>query len=188
VTNTGGSTLVISSIVPTSSRYTVTPTSGSLAAGASMAVNITFTPTNKATISAEINFTHNAAGSPGKVTVTGRGGSSKIIRSVSSSAEGLPAEFGLSQNYPNPFNPTTTIEYQLPEPSSVRLEIFNALGQQVALLVDNQVQSGYQAFEWNATTTGGLALSSGIYYFRMQANSVVSGKEFTQIRKMMFVK
>ena len=153
-----------------------------------MAVNITFTPTNKATLSAEIDFTHNAAGSPGVVTVTGRGGSTKIIRTVSGNNGGLPAEFGLSQNYPNPFNPTTTIEYQLPEPSSVRLEIFNALGQQVALLVDNQVQTGYQRVEWNTTNTASAVLSSGIYYCRIQANSTVSDKVFTQIRKMMFVK
>ena len=135
-----------------------------------------------------MDFAHNAAGSPGVVTVTGRGGSGKFVRTVSDATQGVPTEFGISQNYPNPFNPTTTIEYQLPEPSNVRLEVFNSLGQQVALLIDNQIQSGYQALEWNATNTNGNELSSGIYYCRIQAISVVSGKEFTQLRKMMFVK
>ncbi len=190
VTNTGGSTLTISNIVSTSSKYTVSPTSGSIAAGASMAVNITFTPTNKTTVTANINFTHNAAGSSGVVTVTGKGGSSstKGPRKPSETVAGLPQEFALLQNYPNPFNPTTTITYDIIEPSHVRLSIFNVLGQEVAALVDGDVEAGSHSITWNSSNTEGLQLSSGIYIYRMHITSLVNGQEFNQIKRMMLIK
>ncbi len=189
VTNTGGSTLTISNIVSTSSKYTVSPTSGSLAAGVSMTVNITFTPTNKTTATANINFTHNAAGSPGVVTVSGKGGSGpKGPRQPSETVAGLPLEFALLQNYPNPFNPATIIEYELPEPSMVQLTIYNSLGQHVVSLVERQIQSGYQTIEWSAVNNSGNPLPSGIYYYRMHAISQVSSNEFNEIRKMILMK
>ncbi len=90
---------------------------------------------------------------------------------------GLPTKFDLDQNYPNPFNPTTTIRYSLPEASSVRLDIYNILGQHVTTLVDGQQKAGY--YQVHFQTEG---LSSGIYMYRLQAGSHV------MIRKMLFMK
>jgi glycosidase len=89
----------------------------------------------------------------------------------------LPKEFALSQNYPNPFNPTTLIEYALPKQSYVTLTLYNVLGQQVAKLVDGEQQPGYKSVTFN-----GSNLSSGLYFYRLNAGS------FTSVKKMMIVK
>ena len=89
----------------------------------------------------------------------------------------VPTVFSLSQNYPNPFNPTTQIKYGLPENSEVRLEVFNTLGQRVAVLVSGPKEAGYHTVTFDATR-----LSSGVYFYRMQAG----GKVFTE--KMTLIK
>jgi hypothetical protein len=86
-------------------------------------------------------------------------------------------KFDLLQNYPNPFNPTTTIAMEVGEKSFVTLEIYNLLGQRVAVLVNQQMQSGLYNIPFNAST-----LPSGMYLSRMQANS------FLSVRKMMLLK
>lgn len=74
--------------------------------------------------------------------------------------------------FPNPFNPTTTFRVSLPEPTNVRLSIFNMLGQHVATVVDGEVQAGYNDFRFN-----GSSLSSGIYFYRLEmGKEVKSGK------------
>jgi hypothetical protein len=88
-----------------------------------------------------------------------------------------PEQFRLDQNYPNPFNPSTVISYNLPQASDVRLEVFNLLGQWVALLVSDRLQSGQHTVNFDAEN-----LSSGIYIYRLQADG------FTQTRKMLLVK
>ncbi len=94
----------------------------------------------------------------------------------------VPTRFRLSQNYPNPFNPSTTIEYALPVRSRVKLEIYNLLGQRVAVLV-NQIQlARVYRVRWNATVPG------GVYFYRLQATPVQGGSPFQQIRKMILLK
>ncbi len=92
-------------------------------------------------------------------------------------AQTVPAEFSLSQNYPNPFNPTTTIRYALPAVTDVQLEVYNTLGQRVAVLVDGKQGAGYHDVEFKAT-----GIPSGIYYYRLKA-----GNEITA-RKMILMK
>jgi hypothetical protein len=101
---------------------------------------------------------------------------------------GTPVEYALHANYPNPFNPTTQIKFDLPEESSVRLSIFNLLGQEVATLVDGVMNAGYQSVEWNTANHEGAALPSGMYMYRLQATSLKTGKEFHDVMKMVLMK
>ena len=98
---------------------------------------------------------------------------------------GVPMKFELSQNYPNPFNPTTTIRFNLPEASLnpsqggtlVKLTVYNILGQQVAVLVNDILESGVHTINFDASE-----LNSGMYIYKLEAGS------FTQTRKMTLVK
>jgi len=98
------------------------------------------------------------------------------IVSVPSKSE-LPYEVILSQNYPNPFNPVTNIQYFLPEPSFVTLNVYNMLGQRVAALVTNQKQVGTHTVVFDASNLG-----SGMYFYRLSAGNTV------ETRKMLLVK
>ncbi len=90
---------------------------------------------------------------------------------------GLPRSFELGQNYPNPFNPSTVISYQLPISSEVRLVIYDMLGREVATLVNGRQEAGRYSVSFNAAS-----LSSGVYFYRLQASN------FVETRKMMLVK
>lgn len=76
----------------------------------------------------------------------------------------IPNDVELNQNYPNPFNPATIIEYGIPESGHVQLEVFNVLGQRVAILVDEQQQAGF-----HTVTFDGSDLASGVYFYRIQS-------------------
>ncbi|MBI3194562.1 MAG: T9SS type A sorting domain-containing protein [Ignavibacteriae bacterium] len=94
----------------------------------------------------------------------------------------IPTEFGLSQNYPNPFNPSTVIRYQLPVDSWVTLKVYNVLGEEVAILIDGLQVAGYRLQEWNATDNNGKPLSSGIYFYKMNAGSFSDTKKLMLLR------
>jgi hypothetical protein len=99
----------------------------------------------------------------------------------------VPEEFFLADAYPNPFNPSTTIEYGLPEAARVRVTVFDMLGRSVRTLEDVDVPEGYYRTEWDGTTASGVAAASGVYYYRIDAVAT-SGKQFTMLKKMMFLK
>lgn len=85
---------------------------------------------------------------------------------------GIPKEFSLSQNYPNPFNPSTTINYDLSEPVHTTLSIFNIAGEKVKTLVDAPMEAGRYGIVFDAS-----ALSSGIYFYRLQSGKFVSTRK-----------
>ena len=88
-----------------------------------------------------------------------------------------PVKYELSQNFPNPFNPTTSIQFSLPETGKVKLAVYNVLGEQVAVLVNKNMEAGFHNARFDASK-----LNSGIYIYKLEVNN------FTQIRKMMLVK
>jgi hypothetical protein len=89
----------------------------------------------------------------------------------------LPDAFSLLQNYPNPFNPSTTIRYGLPHNAAVQLSIINTLGQQVALLQNGEQDAGYHEVRFD-----GKGVSSGVYYYRIQAGEFVQTKKLLLLR------
>jgi endoglucanase len=86
-------------------------------------------------------------------------------------------DYQLHQNYPNPFNPITQIQYTLPVPAQVTLEVFNSLGQKVMELVNSQQSAGYHTEIFDATR-----LSSGIYFYKLTTLS------FTETKRMLLIK
>ena len=102
---------------------------------------------------------------------------------VGKEANNVPKVYALMQNYPNPFNPTTTIQYDLPKASHVTLRVYDVLGREVATLVDGiQAASSYR-LQWNAT-----AYASGVYFYRIQAQSQDGSKSFTSVKKLLLMK
>ncbi|MFN0156887.1 MAG: FG-GAP-like repeat-containing protein [Bacteroidota bacterium] len=83
----------------------------------------------------------------------------------------IPTEFSLSQNFPNPFNPSTTIHYALPQPTNVRLTIYNTLGEQVATLINRMQPVGRYSAVWDAT-----GVASGVYVYRLEAGAFIANK------------
>jgi hypothetical protein len=79
----------------------------------------------------------------------------------------LPSRFQLAQNHPNPFNGQTTIEYSLPEPSHVRINIYNALGQLVRKLVDENEAAGIQRAIWDGKDNDRRSVGSGVYFYEL---------------------
>lgn len=94
----------------------------------------------------------------------------------------IPNNFSLSQNYPNPFNPTTNINYSIPQDASVKLTVYNSLGQIVKTMVDAQQKAGYYSVRWDGSNDMGSKVSSGMYIYRITAGS------FTHAVKMNLIK
>ncbi|MBU1117336.1 MAG: T9SS type A sorting domain-containing protein [Bacteroidetes bacterium] len=94
----------------------------------------------------------------------------------------LPYLFELSQNYPNPFNPVTTIEYSLPERSQVTIEVYNVLGQKVRTLVDREESAGSYTITWDGTSSTGETVSTGVYFYRFQADDHVETKKMLLLK------
>jgi subtilisin family serine protease len=88
----------------------------------------------------------------------------------------------IQQNYPNPFNPTTKIEFSLPQPSEVGLEIFNITGQKVTTLINGPYGAGTHSITWDGRDSHGQNVASGIYFYHLQA------EQFSATRKMVMLK
>ncbi|MEX2189330.1 MAG: ice-binding family protein [Bacteroidota bacterium] len=88
----------------------------------------------------------------------------------------IPEGFTLSQNYPNPFNPSTMIEYTLEKTAQVSLKVYNLLGREVATLVNGRQEAGSYTVAFNANK-GPISLSSGVYFYRLEAGSFISTKK-----------
>ena len=131
--------------------------------------------TNSLVLSLAVSGTNLFAG-------TSRGGVwrrplSEMITSVERTSTDLPAYFSLEQNYPNPFNPSTTISFNIPQQSHVKLVIYDVLGRDVRTLVDEEKQPGRYSVSFDASN-----LPSGVYLYRLQAGN------FSEVRKMVVMK
>ena len=96
--------------------------------------------------------------------------------------ENLPTGFQLLPAYPNPFNPITTIRYQLPISSNVKMTVYDILGREVVVLLQQHKNSGTFAIQWNGTNRFGQNVASGTYFLVMEALN------FNQIQKVLLIK
>ena len=99
-----------------------------------------------------------------------------------------PSAFALFQNYPNPFNPTTTIQFELPEPANVQLKVFDVFGQEVETLVDHLQGAGTFRELWNGRNSSGSQVASGIYFYRLVATSLHGATTFSRAGKMLLLR
>jgi hypothetical protein len=98
-----------------------------------------------------------------------------------------PREFALGLNYPNPFNPTTTIPFRIPataglHPAPVRLDVFNALGQRIRSLVDEERVPGYYRVAWDGRDDGGQPAGNGLYFYRLAAGTHESSQKMLLLK------
>ena len=119
-----------------------------------------------------------------QVDFNGKANYSKEVEVVLNTA---PKEFSLSQNYPNPFNPNTIIKYSIPFESKVKIVIYNLTGEVVNTLVNTTEAAGTHEANFN-TNSSGLNLSSGIYFYSMEAVSIDGSQTFRQTKKMILMK
>ena len=89
----------------------------------------------------------------------------------------IPVKYELTQNHPNPFNPTTTIKYSIPKPSFVSLKVYDALGKEVANLINQEMDAGYYSVNFDGSNIG-----SGVYFYRIESAG------FVQTKKMLLIK
>ncbi|MEZ4699345.1 MAG: putative Ig domain-containing protein [Rhodothermales bacterium] len=101
-------------------------------------------------------------------------GAFDLFASIAGDGSGLPEVYALGAIYPNPFRTIASIEYALPEASSIQLEVYGVSGQRVRTLIDGiRVPAGYWRLEWDGRDESGRALASGVYIIRFQAGGYV---------------
>jgi glucose/arabinose dehydrogenase len=94
-----------------------------------------------------------------------------------------PTEYFIEQNYPNPFNPSTVIRYNIPEESNVSIKVFDSLGKEIDTIARGIQQKGIYQRSWNAS-----GFSTGVYYVKINAESLSSDKTFNDVIKMLYLK
>ena len=109
----------------------------------------------------------------GKILKTTNGG----VTYVSNSSNENPDKFKLYQNYPNPFNPNTNMKFDIPKSSFVKMVIYNALGKEVATLVNEKLYAGSYEVDWN-----GSGYPSGVYFYKLETD------DFVNVKKMLMIK
>lgn len=110
-------------------------------------------------------------------------GTEEFAKHQAGSIQLTPVDYALYQNYPNPFNPSTMIEYNLREKSTVTLEIFDVLGRKIHTLVANEIQNaGRHSILWEGRNLTGKPVSSGVYIYQLRANNFVESRKMILLR------
>ncbi|MCX6152014.1 MAG: PKD domain-containing protein [Ignavibacteriales bacterium] len=161
------------------SKLTAIPSSGSIAPGGSMRINIIYDANGVP----EGNY-------QGQVIINSNGGNITLPVSilVNANAVGVddvadaPKEFFLKQNFPNPFNPTTIIKYSIPQEQHVKIIVYDINGKEVSELVNSKQSAGTYEIAWDGKNRFGNSVSSGVYFYSINSGS------FTQTRKMVLMR
>jgi hypothetical protein len=104
-----------------------------------------------------------------------------LLTSIQPETGAAPARFELLQNYPNPFNPATTVSFELPLQSHVTIRVINTIGQEIAVLLDQDMQAGTHQAIWNGKDVSGKNAASGLYFY------IITAGEFEATKKMMLL-
>jgi len=115
------------------------------------------------------------------------GGVSGTSTAVEAPSQMVPNSFSLENAYPNPFNPVTNIRFALPVSANVKLTVYNLQGAEVATLINGNLEAGSHQVQWNTTNNLNGSVSSGVYFYRLTAQSA-DGKTFSQSKKVMLLK
>ncbi|HLF14062.1 MAG TPA: T9SS type A sorting domain-containing protein [Bacteroidota bacterium] len=187
MTNTSGDILRIDSIRTRTAHFSAIyyPDVTQLRLGDTLELLIEFAPDSIRSYEDTLFIFSNATVSPAIVSINGNG----AVTGVAAEDRGIPATYTLEQNYPNPFNPATTLAYGIPTRSRVTLRIYDVLGREVITLVDDVLDAGYGSVLWNSVNGHGLPISSGIYFYRLDAAGTTDvHTSFTQVRKMLLLR
>ena len=174
-------TVRIDSVFTSSKVFSINPLKMPMFLGKSdsLKIDIRFSPSSPGSYSDTLTILNNSPNGVNKIALVGIGSSLTL-------AEGndlVPKTYVLGQNYPNPFNPSTMIPFGVPSRSSVRIEVYNILGQSVAKLVDRQFEPGYYNVFWDGHAP------SGVYLYTMQAvPSDNSKSDILRVMKMLLLK
>ncbi len=173
IMNQGAGSLIVSSIISSNAKFTVSPLKLDIAPSHAQYVNVIFAPIDTLKQVGYIVFTDNGLSSPDSVLVMGNNGTTGIRQDAGFTHKG----YFLSANYPNPFNPTTTIAYQLPSESFVTLIVYDALGSDVRVLVNERQGAGNYSVIFNGSNH-----PSGVYFYVLHAGA------YHETRKLLLIK
>jgi hypothetical protein len=172
ISNSGGPCPLSFAIADTSAWLTITPDSGTVNPHQSVTITLNVdAPETIGDYSSSFTIAYNAVGTPSRVRVD------LEIVDAADDLKLIPTEFAYHQNYPNPFNAQTTLRFDVPQQSRVRISLYNVMGQEVARLVDQEYAPGRYGVHYDAS-----GLPSGIYLVRMSAAN------YSKIGKMMLLK
>jgi hypothetical protein len=104
-------------------------------------------------------------------------GGTHLIVGITEENITLPTEYYLFQNYPNPFNPSTKIKYSIPQSSQVVIKIFDVLGNEIVILVNEEKSVGNYTVEFNAAS-----LPSGVYFYQLKAGDYIETKKMVLLK------
>ncbi len=174
VSTTGNDTLHGTAVVATNTRFVPKKTSFLIAPSGSFTDSLRFTADSVGTFKALVLITSDATNKITDTIVVI--GVCQKVTSVDSRSI-VSGAFSLSQNYPNPFNPSTLISYQLPVNSHITMKVYDVIGREVATLVDEVKEAGSYEVKVDASR-----LSSGVYFYRMQAENYVEMKKMVLMK------
>ena len=96
--------------------------------------------------------------------------------------DNIPTTHALYYNYPNPFKPITVIDYAIPQPTHVKLVVYDILGRNIATLVNGIDTEGYKSIKWNGINDQGQLVSAGMYFYHLQAGEYISTKKMVLLK------
>ena len=129
-----------------------------------------------------VNYKSKAPVQVDKVVACSEDGQPVAVEVVDLTKAVLPKEYVLYDNYPNPFNPSTKIKYGVPQTSRVKVTIYNMLGQRVRMYDLGMKAPGYHQLVWDGKNAGEVAVSSGVYFYRIEAGKFVNVKKMLLLR------
>jgi hypothetical protein len=179
VNNLGIENLAVSTMLLTNTDFSVTPTQFNLGSGNQQSLQISFTP-SQAGLSVGVLWiiSNDPLRDTLDIYLSGIGEGVSGIVDIAT----LPKTFEVHQNFPNPFNPTTTIHYELPQGSEVKLNVYNLLGQKIRTLINTKIEAGRHQIIWDGRNDSGISVASGIYLYHFEA------EYYSKVMKMVLMR